>query len=247
MLMKWECLPSSMHTNSVKKYYEILEKRRISLIMKRFLDFFIAVIILAILSPLFFLISIAIKIDSKGSIVFSQIRITQYGKRFKIFKFRTMVDNAQEIGFQITTENDKRITKVGRILRKFRLDEIPQLFNVITGDMSFVGTRPEVPKYVEQYTEEMMATLLLPAGITSEASIQYKNEALLLSNTDNTEETYINEILPEKMRYNLKSIENFSFSSDIKIMVRTIFTVLQRDKATEKVPYMVTSDKNKHL
>ena len=195
--------------------------------MKRIFDIVLAIIILIILSPLFIVLSIAVKIDSNGPIMFRQTRVTQYGKRFKIFKFRTMVDNADKIGSQITTKNDKRVTRVGKILRKYRLDEIPQLFNIIAGDMSFVGTRPEVPKYVEKYTEEMMATLLLPAGVTSEASIQYKDEELFLSEVNDVDVIYINKVLPEKMKYNLKSIREFSLLSDIRTMFKTLITVFK--------------------
>ena len=247
VLKSWDDLPENMKNDSVKRYYGILEKKRTSFIMKRLFDFFVAIITLVILLPLFLVISIAIKIDSKGPVMFKQVRVTQYGKQFKIFKFRTMVNNAEKIGTQVTTKNDGRVTRVGRLLRKFRLDEIPQLLNIITGDMTFVGTRPEVAKYVEQYSEEMMATLLLPAGVTSEASIQYKDEELSLANADNADETYVKKVLPEKMRYNLRSIESFSFFSDIKTMFRTVLAVAQRDKITEKVSDVVASDKNIHL
>lgn len=223
----WDDLPESMKNDSVKRYYEILEEKRISLIMKRAFDLIAAIITLVILLPLFLLISIAIKIDSKGPVMFRQVRITQYGKPFRIFKFRTMVNNAERLGTQVTTKNDGRVTRVGKILRKLRLDEVPQLLNIITGDMTFVGTRPEVFKYVEKYSEEMMATFLLPAGVTSEASIQYKDEELLLADVDNVEEIYVNKVLPEKMRYNLKSIEEFSFFSDVKTMVGTVIAVIK--------------------
>ena len=243
----WDNLPENMKNDSVKRYYEILEEKRTSLMMKRLFDLIAAIITLVILLPLFLLISIAIKIDSKGPVMFRQVRITQYGKPFRIFKFRTMVNNADRLGTQVTTKNDGRVTRVGKILRKLRLDEVPQLLNIITGDMTFVGTRPEVLKYVEKYSEEMMATLLLPAGVTSEASIQYKDEELLLANADNADETYVKKVLPEKMRYNLRSIESFSFFSDIKTMFRTVLAVAQRDKITEKVSDVVASDKNIHL
>lgn len=247
ILKSWDDLPENMKNDSVKRYYEILEEKRTSLIMKRSFDFIAAIITLVMLLPLFLLISIAIKIDSKGPVMFRQIRITQYGKPFRIFKFRTMVNNAERLGTQVTTKNDERVTRVGKILRKLRLDEVPQLLNIITGDMTFVGTRPEVLKYVEKYSEEMMATLLLLAGVTSEASIQYKDEELLLANADNVEEIYVNKVLPEKMRYNLRSIASFSFFDDIKTMVRTVLAVIQRDKITEKVSDIVTSDKNIHI
>lgn len=221
-----------MKNDSVKKYYDLLFKKRFSLFFKRIFDVLVAILIFIILSPVFVIISIAIKIDSKGPIMFRQIRVTQYGKEFKIYKFRTMVSDADKFGSQITTKNDVRITKVGRFLRRLRLDEIPQLFNIFTGDMSFVGTRPEIVKYVEKYTDEMMATLLLPAGITSEASIQYKDEDQLLANADNVDEIYVNEILPEKMEYNLRSIKKFSFLGDIKVMVKTAMAVMKRDSVS---------------
>lgn len=229
-LRKWEELPDNMKKDNVRKYYDILYKKPFSIYAKRIFDILVAILTFIILSPLFGVLSIAIKIDSKGPIMFRQVRVTQYGKQFKIFKFRTMVNNADKIGTQVTTKNDARVTRIGRLLRKLRLDEIPQLFNIILGDMSFVGTRPEVVKYVERYTDDMMATLLLPAGVTSEASIQYKDEELLLSNSDNADETYVNEVLPEKMKYNLRSIESFSFWKEIKIMFRTVGAVIKRDR-----------------
>ncbi|HFK1472873.1 TPA: sugar transferase [Bacillus paranthracis] len=233
-----------MKTDSVKKYYELLYKKRFSLFFKRIFDIVMGVFVLLILSPMFILISVAIKVDSKGPIIFRQVRVTQYGKQFEILKFRTMVNDADKVGTQVTTRNDNRITRVGKLLRKIRLDEIPQLFNVILGDMSFVGTRPEVVKYVEKYTDEMMATLLLPAGITSEASIQYKNEEQLLTNTENVDETYINEVLPEKMRYNLRSIESFCFFGDIRTMINTVFAVIKRNNESEKAVEDKMTNKN---
>lgn len=215
-----------MKNESVKKYYDILYKKRFSLVIKRLFDLVVAMIMLVMLAPVFVIVSIAIKLDSKGPVIFRQIRVTQYGKQFKIYKFRTMVRNADRIGSQVTTNNDSRVTRIGKVLRKFRVDEIPQLFNIIIGDMSFVGTRPEVVKYVERYTDEMMATLLLPAGVTSEASIQYKDEEQLLANAKNCDETYVNEILPHKMCYNLRSVKEYSFFFDLRIMLSTIIAIL---------------------
>lgn len=229
LLKKWDELPESMKNERVRPYYDLLYKKRSSLLAKRTFDIVVAFITFIILSPIFIVLSLAIKIDSKGPVMFRQIRVTQYGKRFRIFKFRTMVNNADKIGTQVTTKNDARVTRVGKLLRKLRLDEIPQLLNIILGDMSFVGTRPEVVRYVEKYSDEMIATLLLPAGVTSEASILYKDEELLLSIADDADETYVYEVLPEKMKYNLKSIEEFNFFSDIKTMVRTVVVVLKRD------------------
>lgn len=231
ILRKWEDLPDNMKNDSVRKYYDDLYKKRSSLLAKRVFDIIVGILIFVILSPLLIILSIAIKIDSEGPVMFRQVRVTQYGKRFRISKFRTMVNNAEKIGTQVTARNDSRVTKVGRFLRKYRLDEIPQLFNIIAGDMSFVGTRPEVVKYVEEYTDEMMATLLLPAGVTSEASIRYKDEEQMLTDAENADKTYVETILPEKMKYNLISIEKFSFLREIKTMIRTVMAVFKNDKA----------------
>jgi lipopolysaccharide/colanic/teichoic acid biosynthesis glycosyltransferase len=233
VLKSWDDLPENMKNESVRMYYELLNKKRFSLLAKRIFDVIVAILTIIILSPVFIILSIAIKIDSKGPVMFRQVRATQYGKPFRIFKFRTMFNNAERIGTQVTTKNDGRVTRVGKILRKLRLDEVPQLLNIVTGDMTFVGTRPEVIKYVEKYSEEMMATLLLPAGVTSEASIQYKDEELLLANANNVDEIYVNKVLPGKMKHNLRSIENFSFFGDIKIMVRTMVAVIKKDKDIE--------------
>lgn len=226
-LKTWQDLPDDIKNDNVKKYYDLLYKRRTSLYAKRIFDIVVAILLFIMLIPVSFVLSIAIKIDSSGPVMFRQVRVTQYGKKFKIFKFRTMIVNAHKIGAQVTVKNDARVTNIGKLLRKYRLDEIPQLVNIILGDMSFVGTRPEVVKYVEKYTDEMKATLLLPAGVTSEASIQYKDEELLLANSDDVEETYVNEILPEKMKYNLRSLEEFSFWGDIKTMIRTVVAVVK--------------------
>lgn len=246
ILRKWEDLPDNMKKDSVKKYYDSLYKKRLSLLVKRIFDVVIAIFTFIMLSPVFIIISIAIKMDSKGPVMFRQVRVTQYGKQFKIFKFRTMVNNADKIGAQITAKNDIRVTKVGNILRKFRLDEVPQLFNIVSGDMSFVGTRPEVVRYVDKYTDEMMATLLLPAGVTSEASIQYKNEEQLLANADDVDEAYVNDVLPKKMKYNLRSIDAFSFLGEIKTMFRTVIAVINSyDKSGDSF-MVVNSDRKFH-
>lgn len=226
-MKKWLDLPDNIKNNSVKKYYNILYKKRFSLYAKRIFDIIAAILSVIVLLPGFLIISIAIKIDSKGPIMFSQVRVTQYGKHFNIYKFRTMVENADKIGPQVTAKNDVRVTEIGRFLRKYRLDEIPQLFNIILGDMSFVGARPEAVKYVDHYNDEMMATLLLPAGVTSEASIEYKDEELLLENSTDMDDTYISELLPEKMKYNLRSIEEYSFFKDIKIIIKTVIAMVK--------------------
>ena len=175
------------------------------------------------------IIALYIKLDSEGPVFYRQERITTYGKHFKIHKFRTMVNNADQIGSAVTVDNDSRITKVGEKLRGCRLDELPQIFDLISGNMSFVGTRPEAVKYVEKYKNEYMATLLLPAGITSEASIRYKDEATLLDTAEDVDKVYVEEVLPGKMKYNLDSIKNFSFWGDIATMFRTVFAVLGKD------------------
>ena len=232
-LVSWDNLPPCMQNESVRKYYEVLEKKKISLLIKRIFDLIVSALLLVILLPLFFLISMAIKIDSRGPILYRQVRITQYGRPFKILKFRTMANDADKIGAHVTTANDNRITRVGRVIRKLRLDEIPQLVNIILGDMTFVATRPEVPKFTEQYSCEMLATLLLPAGVTSEASIQYKDEEKLISKGKDADRTYVEDVLPEKMKYNLNSLINFSLLNDIKTMVRTVFAVLGKVKYPE--------------
>ena len=185
-----------------------------------------AITLLLIFSPLFLILGILIKIDSPGEIFFRQVRVTQYGKSFRIYKFRTMVSNAEKIGNQITINQDVRITKIGKKIRKCRLDELPQLINIIKGEMSFVGTRPEVPKYVAFYSKEMLATLLLPAGVTSSASIAFKDEEQLLKNEKDIDIAYVEKVLPQKMEYNLEGLRNFSFSEDIKIMLKTVRVVL---------------------
>ena len=226
-MKKWENLPGDLRVDEVRKYYEILQKHKGGLFAKRVFDVVTAGILVVILSPVLIVLSILIKVDSKGPVMFRQVRITTYGKRFRIFKFRTMVNNADKIGTQVTTKGDARITRMGKILRGCRLDELPQLFNILIGDMTFVGTRPEVEKYVEHYTNEMKATLLLPAGVTSRASIEYKDEDRLLESAENADEVYIEQVLPEKMKYNLKAIEQFSFWGDIKTMFATVAAVIK--------------------
>ncbi len=226
-LKKWEELPSFMKNNEVKQYYECLTRKQGSLILKRIFDVFASFFMLILLSPLFLIIGVMIKLDSKGPVFYRQVRVTQYGRKFKIFKFRTMVVNADKIGAHVTSNNDSRITKMGEKIRNCRLDEIPQLINIFLGDMSFVGTRPEAVRYVERYTEEMYATLLLPAGVTSEASILYKDEAKLLEKAENVDEVYVKEVLPDKMKYNLISLKEFSLMAELKTMIRTIIAVIK--------------------
>lgn len=228
ILKKWEDIPPQMQTDEVRKYYDILNKKRASLFFKRIFDIFASLILLILLSPLFLVLAIAIKIDSKGPVFYRQERVTQYGKRFRIFKFRSMVQNADK-GSQVTVGNDSRVTRVGKLVRKCRLDEISQLIDVLRGKMTLVGTRPEVPKYVDKYTKEMMATLLLPAGVTSMASIYYKDEAEILDGAEDTDAVYVQKVLPAKMYYNLKEIESFGFWRDVATMFKTVFAVLGKE------------------
>lgn len=226
ILKKWEKLPSEMQTPEVRKYYDILKKKKFSLFLKRLFDIAVSFILLVLLSPVFLILAVAIKLDSKGPVFYRQTRITQYGKEFRIFKFRSMVTDADK-GSLLTVGGDSRITKTGRFIRKYKLDELSQLIDVFRGTMTFVGTRPEVPKYVEKYTPEMMATLLLPAGITSEASIYYKDENELLDSAEDVEKTYVEVVLPDKMKYNLAAIKSFSFFDDIKVMILTVLAVFR--------------------
>lgn len=226
MLKNWNELPEYMRTDEVRPYYDLLQKKRLSLFLKRVFDIVVSLIMIILCSPILLIISILIVKDSKGGVFYRQERVTQYGRVFRIFKFRTMVQNADQIGTQVTISNDSRITKIGSKLRNCRLDELPQLFNIFLGDMTFVGTRPESVHYVKSYTNEMYATLLLPAGVTSEASIEYKDEADLLGQADDVDSVYINEVLPEKMKYNLNSIKEFSFFKEIATMFKTVFAVL---------------------
>lgn len=227
MLKKWKDLPEFMQTKEVREYYDILAKKGFSLRVKRCFDVVVSLVMIIVLLPVLAIISLLIAADSKGGVLFCQERVTQYGRRFKIFKFRTMVKDADKLGSQVTVDNDMRITKVGGVLRKYRLDELPQLFNIFLGDMSFVGTRPEVPKYVEKYTPKMIATLLMPAGVTSTASIKYKDEAELLETADDVDMVYIKKVLPQKMKYNLYDIRKFSAAEDIFIMIDTVIAVLK--------------------
>ena len=226
MLRQWEDLPGFMRVPEVRPYWEALDKKRGQLALKRAFDVVVAWIMLVFLAIPMAIIAIAIKLDSRGPVFYRQERVTAYGKKFRIHKFRTMVNNADKIGSAVTVGNDSRITKVGSKLRDLRLDELPQLFDVISGNMSFVGTRPEAVKYVKQYTPEMLATLLLPAGITSEASIQYKDEAALLDAAEDVDNVYVEKVLPGKMKWNLKNIREFGLVREFMIMLRTVSAVL---------------------
>lgn len=229
MLREWHNLPIWMKCPEVKEYYDVLAKRKISLRLKRIFDIALASVLLIVLAIPMMVIAIMIKLDSPGPVFFRQERVTSYCKTFKIHKFRTMVNNADKIGSAVTVDGDNRITKIGSKLRNLRLDELPQLLDVLSGNMSFVGTRPESTRYVKKYSKEMRATLLLPAGITSEASIRYKDEAKLLDEADDIDNVYVEIILPEKMNYNLESIRNFSFFQEIVTMFRTVFAVAGKE------------------
>lgn len=231
ILKKWQNIPENLKNDEVKKYYDILSHKKVSLIIKRIFDIIASLILLIILSPIMIILAIVIKIDSKGPVFYRQERVTKYGKVFRIFKFRTMLQNADKMGTLITLGEDERITRVGKKIRKCRLDEIPQLFNILKGEMSFVGTRPEVKKYVDRYSDEMKATLLMQAGVTSRASIEYKDEDEILNTFlkkgESVDDIYINRILPEKMKWNLEYIKKFNFIEDIKIMLNTVINILK--------------------
>lgn len=231
MLIKYEYLPDYMKNEKVKYYYDILKKKKFQLILKRIFDIICSIILLILLLPVFIILSVWIKLDSKGPVFYRQIRITKFGKEFKIFKFRTMITNADKIGTLVTIKNDNRITKVGKLIRKSRLDELPQLINILLGDMTFVGTRPEVKKYVDYYTEEMYATLLMPAGVTSLASLKYKDEDKIIEKYkkkgETVDEIYVKKVLPKKMKFNLDYITEFSIIYDLKICIHTVVGVLK--------------------
>lgn len=229
MLKKWQDIPEFMRTQEVKRYYDILDKKRVQLFIKRLFDIAFSLILLVILALPILIIAIIIKLDSKGPVFYRQERVTAYGKKFRIHKFRTMVNNADKIGTAVTVNEDKRITKVGAKIRKYRIDEIPQLIDVLIGNMSFVGTRPEAVQYVERYKPEYFATLLLPAGITSEASIKFKDEAEMLRKAEDADGVYVNNILIEKMKYNLENVELFSVKKDFIIMLKTVLVVAYKE------------------
>ena len=229
MWINWNDLPESMKNEQVRPYYEMLKQKRGSLIVKRLFDILVSVVMLILLSWLFLILAIAIKVDSHGPVFYRQVRVTTGNRDFRIFKFRTMVNNADKIGSLVTTGNDARITRIGAKIRKCRLDEIPQLINILKGEMSFVGTRPEVRKYVDRYTDEMMATLLMPAGVTSLASISFKDEDELIDEYTeqgmSVDDAYIEKVLPEKMKYNLEYLRQFNQKRDCMVMMKTVESV----------------------
>ncbi len=229
MLTSWEKLPESIRIPEVRPYYDILNKKRFSLLIKRLFDLFASIVLLILLAVPMIVIAVWIKTDSEGPVFYRQERVTRDGKHFRIHKFRTMVVNADRIGTAVTVGNDKRITNAGEKLRNLRLDELPQLLDVLKGDMSFVGTRPEAVKYVERYEPEYYATLLLPAGITSEASIRYKDENRLLSAADDVDRTYLEQVLPDKMKWNLQELRRFRLLRELGTLFRTVAAVCGKD------------------
>jgi len=231
MWISWNDLPKNMKNEQVRPYYERLKRKRGSLVVKRLFDVLVSLVMLILLSWLFLILAIAIKVDSHGPVFYRQVRVTTGNRNFRIFKFRTMVNNADKIGSLVTTGNDSRITRVGEKIRRCRLDEIPQLLNILKGEMSFVGTRPEVRKYVDRYTDEMMATLLMPAGVTSLASISFKDEDELIDKYTeqgmSVDDAYMEKVLPEKMEYNLEYMNQFGVFRDIKLMIQTFVSVIK--------------------
>ncbi len=231
MLCKWNALPEFMRTEEVRPYYDALRRRRAGLAVKRTFDFAASSVLLELLAPLFLFLAVLIKLDSKGPVFYRQERVTQYGRRFYIYKFRTMVENADQKGSLVTVGNDVRITRMGEKLRGCRLDEIPQLINIWKGEMSFVGARPEVARYVRAYTKEMYATLLLPAGVTSKASIHFRDEGRILEEEvrkgRSVEEAYVEKALPEKMKWNLDEMRKFSLFREWAVLIKTVWTVTE--------------------
>lgn len=229
---EWEALPDFMRTEAVKPYYDSLNRKKGQLFLKRVFDFTVSSLMLAALSPVLAVLAILIRLDSEGPVFYRQERVTQYGRRFRIYKFRTMIQDADKKGSLVTTQGDARITRMGKKLRGCRLDELPQLINIWKGEMSFVGTRPEVVKYVKQYTDEMYATLLLPAGVTSEASVQFKDEDQRIAEENqkglSIDEAYVKRILPEKMKWNLKNMEEFNIYKEMRLILKTVYVVVNK-------------------
>ena len=204
---------------------DVLARRKPQLIAKRAMDIVLSACALAILWPLLLLIALAIWIDDPGPVFYRQVRVGRNGKTFRIFKFRSMVMDADKKGLAITVGRDSRITRVGAVLRKTKLDELAQLLNVLFGQMSFVGPRPEVPKYVELYTPYQRQVLLVRPGITDYASIAYRNENDLLAGAPNPEAMYIEQIMPDKIELNMKYLREISPLADIRLIFKTIIAV----------------------
>lgn len=205
----------------------VLAERRVHLALKRLMDIAISGCALAVLWPVLLLIALAIKIDDPGPVFYRQVRVGRYGRTFRIYKFRTMVVDADKKGLAITVGCDNRITRMGAFLRKTKLDELAQLINVFVGEMSFVGPRPEVPKYVDMYTPYQRQVLLVRPGITDYASIAYRNENDLLADSDDPERMYIDKIMPDKIELNMKYLREISPIADIRLIVSTIIAVIR--------------------
>lgn len=222
----WEDLPVDMRTEAVRPYYEALAVRGPELALKRVLDVLGAAVLMVALGWLFLILAVVIKLDSPGPVFFRQRRVTRFGGEFRIFKFRTMAHQPRASGARVTVGNDPRVTRVGAFMRRYRLDEIGQLIDILRGTMTFVGTRPEIPDYVRHYTPEMRATLLLPAGVTSTASIRFKDEAQQLAAAHDVDHAYMNEVLPAKMVLNLDDVRRFTIARDLRIACQTVRAVL---------------------
>ena len=229
LLRQWEDLPDFIRIPEVRPCWEILDRKRGSLALKRMGDIAAASLLLAFLAVPMLVIAVIVKVDSAGPVFYRQVRVTVYGRLFRIHKFRTMEDGADRKGTAVTVSGDSRVTRAGRFLRKYRLDELPQLFDILDGNMSLAGPRPEAVKYVREYTAEMRATLLLPAGITSEAGIRYKDEGRLLDGAADADLVYIRQVMPEKMRICLEEIKNYSLRRELCTVLRTVPAVLERD------------------
>ena len=235
-LKEWKELPPYMQNEAVRPYYEVLRRKKGTLVLKRGFDIGASLGLLILLSPVFGATAIAIKLESPGPVMYRQVRKTSYGRDFRIHKFRSMYQDSDS-GWLLTVKNDSRITKVGAFIRKYKIDELGQLIDVLRGDMTFVGVRPQVQRYVDHYTDEMMATFLLPAGITSLASIYYRNENDLLLGLEDPDKLYLAEILPDKMQYNLLGIKKLSLMYDLKILIMTVLTVFGKDYKPAKQVY----------
>jgi lipopolysaccharide/colanic/teichoic acid biosynthesis glycosyltransferase len=195
-------------------------------IIKRLVDIIASSVGLIVLSPFLLIIAVALKIDSAGLVFFRQIRVGQFGKPFRIFKFRTMVSQAEKLGPQVSSGDDPRITRVGRVLRKYKLDELPQLINVLKGEMSFVGPRPEVPRYVEAYKDDYLEILTVKPGITDFASLEFKDENELLKNAEDPEKKYLEEILPVKIGFYRKYLKEQSLKTDLTLILKTLLSII---------------------
>lgn len=226
-MRRWENLPEAFRTTEARPYYDLLSERQGTLVLKRIFDLVMSFVLIMVLAPVILLLGILIALDSRGPVIFTQKRVGRYGEDFTMFKFRSMRQNAESLGPQISVGRDPRISRVGHVLRKTRLDELPQLLNILLGDMSFVGVRPEVPHYVAKYTPEMWATLLLRPGVTSPASIRYKDEAKILADAVDPELAYVEDVLPQKMMYNYVYLRELSFVRDLKILMETVIAVLR--------------------